>query len=97
MSVRLTARAARDLADIRDRYREVDDATAARFLESLDGAIERMKMFPNGAPPVEGMPGVRRARVRRFPFGVFYRLEGPDIVVLRVLHTRRDPSQAASR
>ena len=34
---------------------------------------------------------VRRATLRRFPYGIFYLLEPQRIVVLRLLHSARDP------
>ena len=34
---------------------------------------------------------VRRAIVSRFPFAVFYLVEPKRVVVLRVLHTARNP------
>ena len=34
---------------------------------------------------------LRRALVRRFPYGVFYVERADDIVVVAVLHTSRDP------
>ena len=35
---------------------------------------------------------VRRAIVSRFPFAIFYLVETKRIVVLRLLHTARDPN-----
>ncbi len=90
MTVRLTARAISDLTDARDHYESIDDALAERFLDQVDIAVERLLAFPHGAPPVEGFPDVRRARLRRFPYGVFYRVDEAGILILRVLHTRRD-------
>lgn len=89
MTVRLTASSVGDLTEIRDHYRSVGDELEQRFLEHLDLAIDRLRTFPNGAALVDGFPGIRRARIRRFPFGVFYRIDGEVILVLRVLHTRR--------
>ncbi len=34
--------------------------------------------------------GFYRVLVRRFPYKVFYRLEGDRIIVFRILHARRD-------
>ncbi|WP_062519029.1 type II toxin-antitoxin system RelE/ParE family toxin [Demequina silvatica] len=90
MTIRLTERAVGDLTEARDHYRAVDRDLERRFLDRLDRAMDRLVMFPNGAPPVDGLPGVRRARIREFPYGLFYRLDAGDILILRVLHTRRD-------
>lgn len=89
MRVLLTEPAVSDLTGIRDHYRETGEELEHRFLDQLDLSIDRLLTFPNGAPPVDGFPGVRRARIRQFPFGVFYRQDGDDLVILRVLHTRR--------
>jgi len=35
--------------------------------------------------------GTRRARLRRFPFAVYYEIETARIVVYGVWHHRRDP------
>ena len=40
--------------------------------------------------------GVRRAVMRRFPFGLFYLEEAQRIVVLACLDLRRDPDVIAS-
>jgi plasmid stabilization system protein ParE len=80
------------LGEIRDYYACIDENIEQRFLSQFDAVIERIVTFPRGAPPVEGFPGMRRARLRPFPYGVFYRLSGEDIVILRALHTRRDRS-----
>lgn len=90
MTVRLTELAAGELAEIRNHYRAIGEDLEHRFLDQLDLVMERLLTFPNGAPPVDGFPGVRRARMRQFPYGVFYRLDGHDILILRVLHSRRD-------
>ncbi|GAB3199640.1 hypothetical protein GCM10027062_16860 [Nocardioides hungaricus] len=90
MTVRLGRLAIRDLERAREYYGH-DDGLSAGLLADLDRVIERMQAFPNGAPPVEGFPGVRRARMRRFPYGVFYRVLGPDsIEVLRIVHAARE-------
>lgn len=89
MTVRLTGIAADDLTEARECYRAIDTDLEQRFLDHLDIAMERLALFPDGAPPVDGSPGVRRARLRRFPYGIFYRREKDDILILRVLHTRR--------
>ena len=95
MTVVLGEHAIDDLRRARDRYAQVDPALSERFADAVDAVIARIMAFPHGAPPVDGFPGLRRARVRRFPYGVFYR-DSPDgdpvILVVRVLHGSRDTS-----
>jgi toxin ParE1/3/4 len=40
---------------------------------------------------------VRRAVTKRFPFGVFYIVENNSIIVLAVMHARRDPKNWKTR
>lgn len=90
MTLRLTELAVDDLAEAREHYRAIDEDLERRFLDHLDRVIDRLLAFPHGAPPVDGFAGVRRARMRQFPYGIFSRLDEDDILVLRVLHARRD-------
>lgn len=97
MTVRLTELAVSDLADAREHYFGIGDEWELSFLDHLDLVMDRLLAFPSGAPPVDGFPRVRRARMRQFPYGVFYRLDAGDILILRVLHARRDPPDADIR
>lgn len=90
MTLRLTELAVDDLTAAHEHYHAINEELGRRFLDQLDRSMDRLVMFPNGAPPVDGFPGVRRARMRQFPHGVFYRLDHDGVLVLRVLHTRRD-------
>jgi len=81
-----------DLTQACARLELIDVALAERFLDEFDNALERMTMFPHGAPPVDGFPGVRRARLRRFRYGVFYRVVEKELQVVRILHAKQDRS-----
>ena len=94
MRVRLTGQATDDIRKVGNYYDEVAPEVADRFLDAVDDVIERLRMFPDGAPPVEGFDGLRRARMRQFPYGVFYQRSGDaELHVIRVLHNARDYSQ----
>ena len=91
MTIRLTRPAVEDLQIASDHYERIDPDLGERFVADLDLVMARMQTFPHGATPVEGFPGLRRARMRQFPYGVFYMPDGSeDLVVVRVLHTRQD-------
>jgi plasmid stabilization system protein ParE len=79
-----------DLRRARDHYSAIDPALSDDFANAFDAVIERIRIFPHGAPPVDGLPGLRRARMRRFPYGVFYRDTDENLIVVRVLHNARD-------
>jgi toxin ParE1/3/4 len=94
VTVRFTSRAVGDLEAALSHYGDIGSGLRMGFGADYESAIERLIMFPNGAPPVEGFPGVRRARMRRFPCGIFYRAGTDESVVMRVLHAKQDRAVA---
>lgn len=59
------------------------------FLGCVDAALAVIARDPNLATDVGD--GIRRALIRRFPYGIFFLIEGERVVVLGVLHQRRNP------
>ncbi|MEV4901010.1 type II toxin-antitoxin system RelE/ParE family toxin [Citricoccus sp. NPDC055426] len=95
MKVILTPEAVRDLEEVTDHCADIDPDLGERFLAAVDAAVERLQLFPRGAPPVEGFDALRRARMRHFPYGLFYQPTATgDLLVVRVLHSRRDRQDA---
>ncbi len=95
MNVRLREAAVADLDAARRWYREVDEALVVRFEGAVGTTFERIVEQPVLFPVVHR--DVRRALVRTFPYGVFFRLVGGELVVVAVLHLRRDPRAVRRR
>lgn len=88
-------RAADDLRTAYEHYAAIDPDLGDGFRDEFEVVVDRLGMFPLSGRPVEGVHGVRRARMRRFPYGVFYRtLSVDEIRILRVLHASQDRSRA---
>ena len=73
---------------------------AARDWVSSSGAPWMFVSCPSGVtrvafPAVYGQ--IRRALLRRFPYGIFYTLEEDVIVILACFHTKRDPKTMRNR
>ena len=83
------AEAEADLAASKLWYDEQHEGLGARFVEEVDATFRRVEANPMAFSSVRGK--LRRALVQRFPFGVFYVLTEPHIVVAAVLHAARDP------
>lgn len=89
MKIGLTRQAVRDIEAAHDYYAGSDPNLGTRFVAAIDVTLERIVMFPAGAPPLEGFDELRRARMRRFPYGIFYQpTQAGDLLVVRVLHSR---------
>ena len=92
----LSAVAVMDLRRARDHYAAIDRSVSLAFADAFGAAVDRIGTFPNGAPPVDGIPGLRRARMKRFPYGVFYRPDVECATVVRVLHSAQDADRLLS-
>ena len=80
-------------ADIREaaRWYERQRVGLGRaFVQEIDALLDRVRLNPMQYQVVH--LGVRRAIPRRFPYGVFYRIDGADILVFAVVNLHRDPS-----
>jgi plasmid stabilization system protein ParE len=60
------------------------------FVTEVRGAIESICTNPLLFAEID--LGLRRASVRRFPYGVFFRIGDHTVHIVAVLHDRRDPS-----
>jgi plasmid stabilization system protein ParE len=84
-----------ELREARDWYEAQRVGLGFDLGEVIDGTLQRIAANPDAFPEV--MPGVRRAVIARFPYGIFYRGLGEGIEVLAVFHHRRDPAIWAAR
>lgn len=78
-----------DLAAAFDWYEEKRLGLGEEFLSAIQSTLRAIELRPEMFASVHS--DVRRAVLSRFPFAVFYVLEAHRVVVLRVLHTMRDP------
>ncbi len=62
-----------------------------RFRDRVAEVLDRISRTPE----IHGVVyrGVRCAKVRRFPFGVYYQFEPTRVVVIAVFHGSRDPRE----
>jgi plasmid stabilization system protein ParE len=70
-------------------YEEQLPGLGHEFLISVEACFSRLERDPEMYQAVDKR--VRRARVDRFPFGLFYVISVPVINVLAAFHSRRDP------
>jgi toxin ParE1/3/4 len=68
-------------------YEAQSDGLGEEFLSVLDRTLEDLRAHPDAAPEVHGP--VRRKLLRRFPYGVFYRVVDGRMVVLACFRTNR--------
>ena len=79
-------------ADLENAARWYDEerlGLAARFLSEVDRTLRRIREWPLQFPAVAG--DVHRALLATFPYAVYFRASDELVVVLAVLHLRRNP------
>jgi len=70
-------------------YKERAGDIAAAFFAEFTKAREEIVAFPEFWKPVGG--GYRRKLLERYPFGIIYRVEGGEILIVALAHTSRQP------
>lgn len=97
MRVDLTPRARDDLRAIGDYIAEDNPARAVTFVQELlsrcSQLADRPSLYPYITPGRH--PGVRRCL--HGPYMIFYRVLGDSIVVIRIVHGRRDYAKLLPR
>ena len=84
-----------DLVHARNWYERQREGLGAAFLLCVEEVLVRIGRTPEMYTAV--YHDVRRALTRRFPYAVYYRIAGNEVVVLGILHTYRDPREWQSR
>lgn len=85
----VTPEAEEDLSSAYQWYEARRSGLGDDLLLCVEAVIESARRAPERFAPVDGE--IRRALLRRFPYGVFYVVEPDRLVVLAVQHSAREP------
>ena len=76
-------------------YEDQSKGLGADFILCIDAALSLIQRYPELYAQVH--KNIRRALIRRFPYGIFYIAEVDKIIVLAVLHVKRNPKHWQKR
>ena len=93
INVRLAAQ--RDLEEAARWYEAQRPGLGDEFLDEFLSVASRISDAPAAYPEVGR--AARRAMLRRFPFGVFYRIGDDSVAVVAVMHSSRNPRRWMER
>lgn len=85
-------------ADIEDAYRWYESQRVGlgdEFLAAVGTAVESLTTYPERFPIVYRQ--AHRANLRRFPYSLFHRIIGDQVVIVACMHGRRQPRRWQSR
>ena len=84
-----------ELLDARAWYEGERAGLGAIFAAAVETTVTAILQNPLAYPRVKG--DTRRALVRQFPYAVYFRPTDDEIIVLAVMHGRRNPRRWRSR
>ena len=84
-----------DLLAAKQWYEERRPGLGAELLEAVDRAMNELEERAEKYPVYYRQ--FRRVLLRRFPYKVFYLVESERVIVLRILHAKRDHRRQLGR
>lgn len=90
-----TPAARAELIAAQDWYEAEAPGLGRRFRAEVDATAQRMADNPRQFPVV--FKSLRRARVKKFPYALFYAIENDALLVVACFHSSRDPRQWQKR
>ena len=76
-------------------YEAREQGLGEQFLDEVEEGLQRIQQFPRLWPLYEGE--YRRYLLKRFPFGLMYRIDPEQIFIMAVAHLHRRPGYRKSR
>jgi len=95
VKLRLRQEAEKDLQEAFDYYQACRSGLGHEFMMCIEAALNSIQRNPSQFPQVH--KNILRNFVHRFPFGIYYLIKSDLIVVIAVLHVRRNPHHWQSR
>ena len=89
MSFRLHPEAERELHEAVDYYEDVEPGLGYDLSVEIYSAIQRAVAYPHAWPVLDDE--IRRALVRRFPYGVLYSVEEGTLLIVAIMNLHREP------
>lgn len=87
--------AEQDITDAVLWYEKRVKGLGAHFIFSVDATIQSIQRNPKAYP--KAYKNLRRALLRRFPYGIYYFIKNEFIIVIAVYHEKRNPEDWMKR
>ncbi len=89
MTIRLLDVAQLELDEAVSYYNIQAPGLGDAFLVEALAAIDRIQRYPSAWRPLS--EGIRRCRLRRFPYGLIYAADEEEILIIAIAHMHRRP------
>ncbi len=74
-----------------DYYDDIDPRLGEAFLDEIDASFERIENLPEGYQKRLGE--LRLAFLKRFPYGVSYKVYDSLVLIIAIFHMSQDPEK----
>jgi hypothetical protein len=91
MRLKLSAEARDEMLDAAAWYDSREPGLGTRFLSTCDQAFEQISNDPQRHPQIGN--GFHRHLMLKFPFAVFYEIQGDLLIIAGVMHGARNPAR----
>ena len=95
MEIRFLSIAEDELEDAIVYYEGKEAGLGLRFLTEINNCLDRIQQYPNAW--LQFSENTKRCRTKVFPYGVVYRMEKEEIVIVAVASLLRDPDHWKDR
>ena len=89
MRARALEEAKEEISAAIDYYSRISERLATRFKRAVDRALVDVIERPNEFPILDGE--YRRNRIKKFPYGIVYRIDAGEVVITAFMHLHREP------
>ena len=91
----LLPRALQEFEEAVEHYLELSSEAASRFVDEFEAAVSFICDNPKAPQRFEG--DLRRWNLQRFPYALIYRIIDARVVIVAVMHMRREPGYWKTR
>ena len=95
MRLEVLSSAEGELQEAVGHYNQEGPGLGYELAAEVKAAFNRIASFPSAWPQFSAR--ARRCIVNRFPYGVLYQLRDDRIIVLAIMHLKRDPKRWEDR
>ncbi len=88
MKIEIIACAEQEFAEAVDYYNEQSQGLGFKFAEEVKCTFNRILRFPEAWPKISR--NTRRCITSKFPYGIIYQIRKDRILVIAVMHMKRD-------
>ena len=84
-----------DIQDAYEYYETLDKGLGSEFVRAIDACLSKIGRNPLAYSLAYKQ--IRRALIRKFPYGIFYIVENSNIIVIACFHAKRNPKSWQDR